>query len=128
MRGTLKSALLRPVEVRPPPGPQISAHLNIEYLLQLGPLAPEYHTKRRYSTQNKPKRDNRLVHRLLVRDQGVGGSNPLSPTIKHKRISNLRVSGDPVSHIRHEGFDSRAVNVRSCSAWRREGTRRPLKS
>jgi hypothetical protein len=47
----------------------------------LGPLAPEYHTKRRYNTQNKPKRYNSLVHRLLVRDQGVGGSNPLSPTI-----------------------------------------------
>jgi hypothetical protein len=48
----------------------------------LGPLAPENHAKRRYNTQNKPKRNNSLVHRLLVRDQGVGGSNPLSPTIQ----------------------------------------------
>jgi hypothetical protein len=47
----------------------------------LGPLTAEYHAKSGYSTQNKPKRDNRLVHQLLVRDQGVGGSNPLSPTI-----------------------------------------------
>jgi hypothetical protein len=38
----------------------------------------------RVNTQNRPKRDNRLVHRLLVPDQGVGGSNPLSPTIRLK--------------------------------------------
>jgi hypothetical protein len=54
----------------------------------LGPFAPENHAKRRYHTQNKPKRNNSLVHRLLVRDQGVGGSNPLSPT-KIYRINNL---------------------------------------
>ena len=47
----------------------------------LGPSAPEYRRKRGYNTQNKPKRNNSLVHRLVVRDQGVGGSNPLSPTI-----------------------------------------------
>ena len=38
----------------------------------LGPFVPEYHAKRRYNTQNKPKRDNSLVHRLLVRDQVLG--------------------------------------------------------
>ena len=48
---------------------------------KLGPFAPEYHAKTEDNTQNKPKRHNRLVHRLLVRDQGLGGSNPLSPTI-----------------------------------------------
>jgi hypothetical protein len=46
----------------------------------LGPLAAEYRGETGWNTQNKPKRDNRLVNRLLVRDQGVGGSNPLSPT------------------------------------------------
>ena len=29
----------------------------------------------------RPKRINNLAHPLLFRDQGVGGSNPLSPTI-----------------------------------------------
>ena len=36
----------------------------------LGPLAAEYREKHDANTQNKPKRDNRLVNRLLVRDQG----------------------------------------------------------
>jgi hypothetical protein len=54
----------------------------------LGPLAAEYRDETGWNTQNKPKRDNRLVNRLLVRDQGVGGSNPLSPT-KAFRISYL---------------------------------------
>jgi hypothetical protein len=37
---------------------------------KLGPFAPEYHAIRWNNTQNKPKRDNKLVHRLLVRDRG----------------------------------------------------------
>ena len=56
---------------------------------KLGPLPPENHIRRRYSTQNKPKQDNSLVHRLLVRDQGVGGSNPL-PDQEPKRMSKHR--------------------------------------
>jgi hypothetical protein len=54
-------------------------------------LAAEYHGETGWNTQNKPKRDNRLVNRLLVRDQGVGGSNPLSPT-KTFTINSLTFS------------------------------------
>ena len=46
----------------------------------MSPLAAEYRPKRTCSTQNKAKRANKIVFLLLVRDQGVGGSNPLSPT------------------------------------------------
>jgi hypothetical protein len=54
----------------------------------LGPLAAEYRDETWCNTQNKPKQDNMLINRLLVRDQGVGGSNPLSPT-KLFIINNL---------------------------------------
>ena len=53
----------------------------------LGPFAPEYHAKTEDNTQNKPKRDNRLVHRLLVRDQGLGGSNPIPLPSKSQIIN-----------------------------------------
>jgi hypothetical protein len=54
----------------------------------LGPFAAENHTIGPNKTQSQPKRDNNLDNRLLVRDQGVGGSNPLSPTntINHLQI------------------------------------------
>jgi hypothetical protein len=58
--------------------------------VQTGPFVPEYHAKRGYITQNKPKQDNRLVHRLLARDQGVGGSNPLSPTINFRHLGVVK--------------------------------------
>ena len=32
------------------------------------------------TTQSRPMRDNYSANRFLFRDQGVGGSNPLSPT------------------------------------------------
>jgi hypothetical protein len=37
----------------------------------MGPFAPEYRANRRDNTQNKPKQDNKLIHRLSVRDQEV---------------------------------------------------------
>ena len=46
----------------------------------LGPFAAENRRTRGKTTQSQPKRDNKLANRFLVRDQGVGGSNPLSPT------------------------------------------------
>jgi hypothetical protein len=42
----------------------------------LGPFAAEYRDETGWNTQNKPKRDNRLVHRLLVRDQRFESSLP----------------------------------------------------
>jgi len=70
---------------------QIDRHISIQAddAGDLGPFTPGYHAKRRYSTQNKPKRNNSLVHRLLVRDQGVGGSNPLSSN-KSLLINKMR--------------------------------------
>ena len=47
----------------------------------LGPDSSEYRLKCRYKTQNRAKRFNKIDNQKLVRDQGVGGSNPLSPTI-----------------------------------------------
>src|SRR6266702_6513733 len=48
---------------------------------EMSPFAAEYRPKPACSTQNKAKRANEIVFLLLVRDQGVGGSNPLAPTI-----------------------------------------------
>jgi len=48
----------------------------------LGPLTAENHIFGPRITHHRPKRINNLAHPLLFRDQGVGGSNPLSPTIK----------------------------------------------
>ena len=55
----------------------------------LGPFAAENQRTRDKSTQNQPKRNNKLANRLLVRDQGVGGSNPLSPTNVFNKIQPL---------------------------------------
>ena len=40
-------------------------------------LTAEYQPKSACSTQNKAKRANKIVFLLLIRDQEVGGSNPL---------------------------------------------------
>ncbi len=53
----------------------------------LGPISAEYHAFGSNKTHHRPKRINNLANRLLLRDQGVGGSNPLSPTIKSRDIS-----------------------------------------
>ena len=51
----------------------------------LGPTWVHWHPNTLYldptSRSHRPKRINNLAHPLLFRDQGVGGSNPLSPTI-----------------------------------------------
>jgi hypothetical protein len=46
----------------------------------LGPFTAEYRVKPWSETQNQAKRINNIGYRLLLRDQGVGGSSPLSPT------------------------------------------------
>jgi len=45
----------------------------------VSPLTAEYRPQSGCSTQNKAKRTNKMVFRVLVRDQEVGGSNPLGP-------------------------------------------------
>jgi hypothetical protein len=47
----------------------------------LGPIFAGHPAFGSKETHYRPKRINRLANRLLIRDQGVGGSNPLSPTI-----------------------------------------------
>jgi len=47
----------------------------------LGPIGAENRVFGANKTHYRPKRINKLANQLLVRDQGVGGSNPLSPTI-----------------------------------------------
>src|ERR1035437_3043097 len=47
----------------------------------LGPIIAENRVKPWSVTQNQAKRINEIALRWLLRDQGVGGSNPLSPTI-----------------------------------------------
>ena len=53
----------------------------------LGPFAAENRRTRGKTTQSQPKRDNKLANPFLVRNQGVGGSNPLSPTILFNQLS-----------------------------------------
>jgi len=52
----------------------------------LGQLSAENGVKPRSETQNQAKRINEIVFPWLLRDQGVGGSNPLSP-INHSEAS-----------------------------------------
>jgi hypothetical protein len=46
----------------------------------LGPITAENQVKLGSETQNQAKRINEIALHWLLRDQGVGGSNPLSPT------------------------------------------------
>ena len=46
----------------------------------LGQISAENGIKPYCQTQNQAKRINEIVFRCFFRDQGVGGSNPLSPT------------------------------------------------
>jgi hypothetical protein len=57
---------------------------DLSFESNLSPIAPEYRTKRSSTTQSPPIRINEIVNRLRFRDQGVGGSNPLAPTILPK--------------------------------------------
>jgi hypothetical protein len=82
----------------------------------LGPFAAEYRGETGWNTQNKPKRDSRLVHRLLVRDQGVGGSNPLSPDqiIYNKQLTSLRFElYDAEAHLLFPIMHTPATTTRS---------------
>src|SRR5215472_9912098 len=45
-----------------------------------GPITAEYRVRLACVTQDKTKRANKMMFLLLVRDQEVGGSNPLAPT------------------------------------------------
>ena len=47
----------------------------------LGTITAEYHAKPCFQPEEKSKRANKIACFVLVRDQGVGGSNPLAPTI-----------------------------------------------
>src|SRR5207248_3947549 len=53
----------------------------------LSQLRPENRVKRGSMTQSQAKRINEIVFPWLFRDQGVGGSNPLSPTILSLALS-----------------------------------------
>jgi len=53
----------------------------IKIWVQFGPIAAKNQRTRGKTTQNQAKRINRLIDRAEFRDQGVGRSNPLSPTI-----------------------------------------------
>ncbi len=61
----------------------------------LSPFTAEYRAKSTCMTQNKTKQANKMMFLFLVRDQAVGGSNPLAPTIlnrslaSHQRFSNF---------------------------------------
>ena len=46
----------------------------------LGAIAAKNRVKPWCETQNQAKRINEIVFLWMLRDQGVGGSNPLSPT------------------------------------------------
>ncbi len=57
----------------------------------LGPIGAEYALKPGYNTQNKARQTINLVCSSLVRDQGVGGLNPLAPTIlQHRSLGCAR--------------------------------------
>jgi len=54
----------------------------------LGQIPAENGLKLCSLTQSQAKRINEIALRWLLRDQGVGGSNPLSPTIYFSNTSN----------------------------------------
>src|ERR1035441_1537163 len=62
----------------------------------LGPFTAENRRTKYKTTQYQPKRDNKLTNQFLVRDQGVGGSNPLSPT---NLFCNLRRGHLPLNSV-----------------------------
>src|SRR5215470_2765183 len=59
----------------------------------LGPIAAENRVKPRSETQNQAKRINEIVFLWLLRDQGGGGLNPLSPTILPRSGPETWVTG-----------------------------------
>ena len=59
----------------------------------LGQLGAENPVKPWSVTQSQAKRINEIALLLFLRDQGVGGSNPLSPTNFFKHLK--RTSGFP---------------------------------
>ena len=61
----------------------------------LGPDSAEHPLKPWYKTQNRAKRFNKLDHPKLLRDQGVGGSNPLSPTNSFSNFQSWLPAGAP---------------------------------
>ena len=59
----------------------------------LSPFTAKYRAKSTCMTQNKTKQPNKMMFLFLVRDQAVGGSNPLAPTILNRSLaSHLRFS------------------------------------
>ncbi len=75
-------------------------------LRNLGPTwvqsLPKTGETRDKSTQNQPKRDNKLANRFLVRDQGVGGSNPLSPTNYFQQLAEAATASNPTHLVLHQ--------------------------
>ena len=53
----------------------------------LGPIIAENQLKLGSETQNQAKRINEIALLSLLRDQGVGGSNPLSPTNSNQSLT-----------------------------------------
>ena len=63
----------------------------------LGPNAAENQVKRCGRLQNKAKRAYKIVFLPLVRDQGVGGSNPLAPTICLREFQTVEpIEAEPI--------------------------------
>jgi hypothetical protein len=58
---------------------------------KVGSNHAKYQLKRCTTTQHRTRRINTLEHQLPFRDQGVGGSNPLAPTIFQKIIERISV-------------------------------------
>ena len=71
-----------------------------------------------------------LVEHLL-REQGVGGSNPLSPTIQNKRVGFSFIASEKANNAFHEGgaqFESKTPTIGSafsCSKRPRQHLRPP---
>src|SRR5207249_3492355 len=57
----------------------------------LGPKPPQYPSKWHIMSQNQARRTNKITRVKLIRDQGVGGSNPLAPT-KQSSLVSVRYS------------------------------------
>ena len=65
----------------------------------LGPIwvhwLPKTSEQQAKSTQSQPKRDNKIENWFLVRNQGVGSSNPLSPTNYFQPLTASAIASKP---------------------------------
>src|ERR1700688_1255462 len=86
LKSSAISGLLLTIEtLDPPPETRVyKQHRKLGSIL--GPDSAEHPLKPWYKTQNRAKRFNRLDNRNCFGTRGVGGSNPLSPTIFSAKI------------------------------------------